>query len=113
MAEVPEIDVHTAGEASAEGAVLLDVREDDEWAAGHAPNAVHLPLSRLGAEYAEKIPADQRVLCICKVGGRSAQATAALLGAGFDIVNVAGGMKAWEAAGFPVVCDDGTAGAVI
>ena len=113
MADVPEIDVHTAGEASAEGAFLLDVREDDEWAAGHAPNAVHVPLSRLGEEYANKVPERQRVLCICKVGGRSAQATSALLGAGYDIVNVAGGMKAWEAAGMPVVCDDGSPGAVI
>ena len=113
MAEVPEIDVHTAGEASAEGAILLDVREDDEWSAGHAPNAIHVPLSRLGDEYADKLPQDQRVLCICKVGGRSAQATSALLGAGYDIVNVAGGMKAWEAAGMPVVCDDGSPGAVI
>lgn len=113
MAEVPEIDVHTAAQASAEGAVLIDVREDDEWAAGHAPNAIHAPLSRLGGEYADKIPEGQKVLCICKVGGRSAQATSALLGAGYDVVNVAGGMKAWETAGMPVVCDDGSPGAVI
>lgn len=113
MADVPEIDVHTAGEASAEGAVLIDVREDDEWAAGHAPNAIHVPLSRLSEEYESKVPEGQRVLCICKVGGRSAQATSALLGAGYDIVNVAGGMKAWESAGMPVVCDDGSPGAII
>lgn len=111
--EVPEIDVHTAGEASAEGAVLLDVREDDEWAAGHAPNALHLPISRLGAEYAAALPSGQRILAVCKVGGRSAQATAVLAQAGYDVINVAGGMKAWEAAGLPVVTDDGSPGAVI
>lgn len=111
--EVPEIDVHTAGEASAEGAVLLDVREDDEWAAGHAPNAVHVPLGNLGAEHSDKLPKDQRILAICKMGGRSAQATSALQQAGYDVVNVAGGMKAWEAAGLPVVTDDNSPGVVI
>jgi len=78
-----------------EGAYLLDVREDDEWRAGHAPGAVHIPLRTLG-ERAGEVPKDQRVYVVCRVGGRSAQATMALNQAGWDAVNVAGGMQAWQ-----------------
>ncbi len=80
---------------------LLDVREDDEWACGHAPAAVHLPLSELLARL-EEVPADRAVHVICKVGGRSAQAVQFLNAQGRDTVNVAGGMLAWAAAGLPM-----------
>jgi rhodanese-related sulfurtransferase len=90
--------------------VLLDVREIDEWSAGHAPGALHVPLSRLASE---SVPAGATVLCICRSGGRSGKATDALRRAGVDAVNVAGGMNAWSAAGLPVVRDDGRPGIVI
>ena len=92
-----------------EGALLLDVREDHEWAAGHAPGAVHRPLSRLTPE---DVPRDRPVVAVCRVGARSAQVTAVLVQQGADIVNMAGGMSAWVAAGLPVVRDDGSPGAV-
>jgi rhodanese-related sulfurtransferase len=93
------------------GALLLDVREDHEWAAGHAPGAVHLPMSRL-AEGATGLPSDQKIVCVCHLGGRSAMVASALAGAGWETVNMAGGMEAWHAAGLPVVTDDGQPGTV-
>lgn len=91
---------------------LLDVREDDEWAAGHAPGATHVPLGRLAA-HVDQLPRDRRIVCICRSGGRSGRATEALAQAGFDAVNMTGGMQAWAAAGLPMVCDDGGAPTVI
>lgn len=94
-----------------EGAVLLDVREPDEWHAGHAPGATWIPLGRLAAEHGS-LPRDRPVLAICRVGGRSAHAAAALVGAGLDARNVEGGMQAWAAAGLPVVTEAGGPGRV-
>jgi rhodanese-related sulfurtransferase len=85
---------------------LLDVREDDEWAAGHAPDAVHIPLGQLGGRTAE-VPQDEIVYVICRSGVRSARAAEALAGAGWQAVNVAGGMHDWAAAGRPMVTDSG------
>jgi rhodanese-related sulfurtransferase len=87
---------------------LLDVREDDEWAAGHAPQATHIPLGQLGARTAE-LPQDQEIYVICRSGVRSARAAQALDGAGWPAVNVGGGMQDWAAAGRPMVTDSGAA----
>lgn len=111
-AGIPEVTPVEAAGQLAGGAVLVDVREDDEWAAGHAPAARHMPMSRLQQEYQSLTP-DMTVIAVCRMGGRSAQATAALRGAGYDVVNLAGGMQAWAAAGQPVVTDDGDPGVVI
>ncbi|MFD3688353.1 rhodanese-like domain-containing protein [Nocardiopsis sp. NPDC058631] len=89
-----------------EGAYLLDVREGDEWNAGHAPEAVHIPLGELG-ERAGEVPQDRKVYVVCRVGGRSAQAVAALNRSGWDSVNVSGGMQAWEHAGRPMAAGSG------
>jgi rhodanese-related sulfurtransferase len=86
---------------------LLDVREDDEWQAGHAPDAVHIPLSELNAR-AQEVPDDRDVYVICRSGARSAQAAAAFNRAGWKAANVDGGMHAWEAAGRPMVSESGT-----
>jgi rhodanese-related sulfurtransferase len=83
-------------------AVLLDVREADEWAAGHAPQAVHIPLSEL-TERVDELPEGRRVLVVCHAGSRSARATAWLVGNGIDALNVDGGMVDWARAGLPVV----------
>ena len=85
-----------------EGALLLDVREDHEWQAGHAPQATHLPMSRIGAEVAQ-LPADRLIVCVCHVGARSAAVAEALTNAGYSAANLAGGMDAWAAQGLPVV----------
>jgi rhodanese-related sulfurtransferase len=85
---------------------LLDVREQDEWVAGHAPEARHIPLGELGMRSGE-IPADRTVYVICRSGNRSAHAAHALNGAGWCAVNVAGGMHDWQAAGRPMVSEAG------
>jgi len=83
---------------------LLDVREHDEWVAGHVPEARHIPLGELGSRTAE-IPVDRTVYVICRSGNRSAWAAEALNGAGWHAVNVAGGMHEWAAAGRPMVSE--------
>ncbi len=88
------------------GAWLLDVREDDEWAAGYAPGARHIPLGELSVHAAE-IPQDQAVYVICRSGVRSARAAQALAAAGWEAINVAGGMQDWAAAGRPMTTDSG------
>ena len=84
-----------------DGACLLDVREHDEWVAGHAPGARHIPLGELGARVAE-IPQDQDIYVICRSGVRSARVAQALAGAGWTAINVAGGMQDWAIAGRPM-----------
>jgi rhodanese-related sulfurtransferase len=83
------------------GAMLLDVREDDEWEAGHAPGAVHVAMSELAGRVSE-LPSERTIVCVCHVGARSAMVAAALSDAGWDAVNLAGGMEAWVAAGLPL-----------
>ncbi|HEX4834130.1 MAG TPA: rhodanese-like domain-containing protein [Trebonia sp.] len=87
-------------------AFLLDVREDDEWAAGHAPDAVHVRLSDLGARAGE-LPRDREVYVICRSGARSAYAAQALAGGGWKVVNIADGMTGWAVAGRPMVSETG------
>ena len=107
-----DIDPATARLLIESGAFLLDVREDDEWRAGHAPEAVHVAMGSVSERQAE-LPADRTVVCICRVGGRSGSVATALAGAGYDVRNVDGGMLAWEAAGYPVVSGSGDAGRVV
>ncbi|MEN0083921.1 MAG: rhodanese-like domain-containing protein [Leifsonia sp.] len=94
------------------GAWLLDVREDFEWEAGHAPDAHHIPLGELGARQHE-LPEDRQLLIICRSGARSRMVTDALTEANYPAANVAGGMGAWQASGGPVLRDDGTPGAIV
>jgi rhodanese-related sulfurtransferase len=93
------------------GALLLDVRNSDEWQAGHAEGAAWIPMGEL-AERQEELPTDREIVVICKTGGRSAQVAKALLAAGYGAANVAGGSEAWQAAGMPIVTDDGRPGTV-
>ncbi|HEV2781486.1 MAG TPA: rhodanese-like domain-containing protein [Actinophytocola sp.] len=87
-----------------DGVTMLDVREDDEWTAGHAPNAVHIPMSELAGRLGE-LPTDGSVYVVCRSGGRSARVTAYLNANGWDAANVDGGMRAWHAAGRPMVSE--------
>ena len=100
MPSIPEVPVSDVPV----DAVLLDVREDDEWAAGHAPSAVHLPMTELAGRL-DEIPDGDPVYVICRSGGRSARVTAYLNAQGWDSVNVGGGMGSWVAAGRPMVAD--------
>ncbi|WP_169795249.1 rhodanese-like domain-containing protein [Streptomyces chattanoogensis] len=95
---------------------LLDVREDDEWEAGHAQGALHIPMSEFVARYgelSEAAPEGGKVYVLCRVGGRSAQVAQYLVQQGIDAVNVEGGMQAWEATGRPVSDGKGGTGTVI
>lgn len=111
MLTLMDVDVAEASRASEAGeALLLDVREDHEWALGHAPGAVHVPMGQLRQD---TVPRDRPVLAVCRVGGRSAAVAEALADLGYDVRNVTGGMQAWQSAGLPVVRDDGAAGSVL
>ena len=109
---VADVDPETASRLAVQGALLLDVREDDEWEAGHAPEATHLAMGLVGARLGE-LPADRTVVCICRVGGRSGVVAAELAVVGFDVRNLSGGMVAWERAGLPVVTGSGGTGRVL
>lgn len=95
----------------ADDAVVLDVREQDEWDAGHAPSAVHIPLSELPSRVGE-LPEVEPLPVVCRSGGRSSRAAAWLEGQGYDVVNVDGGMKQWHAAGKTIVSDSGEASVI-
>jgi rhodanese-related sulfurtransferase len=95
-----------------DGLLVLDVRNDDEWAAGHVEGSLHVPLPELGARYAE-LPVAEQTLVVCRVGSRSAYATAFLRRQGVEAVNLDGGLAAWARAGRPLVTDEGGAATVI
>jgi rhodanese-related sulfurtransferase len=104
MIEVPMIEVAQVPDPIPEGVTVLDVREPVEWQYGRIDGAVHIPLTQI-PDRAGELPVDQQLLVVCKVGGRSAQATAFLREKGFEAINLAGGMIDWAEAGRPMVAD--------
>jgi len=90
----------------AQGAYLIDVRESDEWDAGRAPEAHHIPLGDL-MERLSEVPTGLTIVCVCHSGVRSGRAAAALGTVGYRAINLAGGMVGWRDAGLPVVSDAG------
>lgn len=97
-----ETDLDVFAAELADGAFVIDVREFDEYAAGHVPGALSLPLSALGAALGE-LPVDRPVYVICASGNRSAWAAEHLAGFGLDAVSVVGGTAGWDRAGRPLV----------
>ena len=85
---------------------LIDVREPGEYEAGRIAGARHIPLGEL-VEQAESIDRDRAVVFYCRSGGRSAMATEAFRGAGYDAHNMLGGLLDWDAGGLPLEPDDG------
>jgi rhodanese-related sulfurtransferase len=80
---------------------LVDVREPYEWEAGRIAGARHIPLAELTARAAE-IERERPVVFYCRVGARSAMATEAFAGAGYDAANLSGGIVGWDEAGLPL-----------
>jgi rhodanese-related sulfurtransferase len=109
--DVPQVDpIEAIRLLNESGAVLLDVREDDEWSAGHAPRAIHITLGSLDTRgFDPTVP----VVAVCRSGKRSATAASQLAAAGVTVYNLAGGMKAWLEAGQPVIRDDHKAATII
>jgi len=105
---VPTVDVEAVGEDT----TVLDVREPDEYTAGHISDAMHIPMGAL-PERAPEVPDDRRVVVVCRSGHRSARATAYLRQEGLDAVNLAGGMRAWVAAGRPMTTETGAEPALL
>lgn len=100
---IPSID---AAEV-AEGAYILDVREMDEWEAGHAPGAHHVPMMTVASRM-DELPTDEPIVVFCRHGQRSAQVVNYLMGNGFEnAVNLDGGIVDWVAAGRRLVTDSG------
>ncbi len=84
-------------------AAIVDVREKDEWDEEHIPNAIHLSRGTIELEIEEKFPdKNAMIVCHCGGGGRSALAAESLQKMGYkNVRSMAGGMKAWKAAGLP------------
>lgn len=101
-----EISVEDLGPLVDGGARVIDVREPDEYAAGHVPGARLVPLGEVPSRVAECVEGGGTTYLICRSGGRSATACQHLAGLGHDVVNVAGGTMAWIMSGRPVVEGD-------
>ena len=93
----------TAAKLNNGDAVVLDVRDKEEWDEGHIPGANHVSRGTMELEIEEKVP-DQNamIICHCGGGGRSALAAETLQKMGYkNVLSMAGGLKAWKAAGLP------------
>ena len=101
----PEVGARAAQALVAAGALMLDVREPDEWQAGHVAQAWLLPMGQV-AGHRSDLPPDRRIVVACRSGGRSAVVAESLRAWGFNAVNLSGGMCAWAIAGLPVVTPD-------
>jgi rhodanese-related sulfurtransferase len=105
--QIPTAAVSGVPDPLPEGLFLLDVREDDEWSAGHVDGSTHVPLMQLTERYAD-LPALQeaeQTLVVCRSGSRSAYAVGFLLQQGLVAVNLEGGLLSWAAAGRALVAD--------
>jgi len=103
--QVPTVTIDSVPDPLPEGLTVLDVREQIEWDHAHIDGALHIPLGEL-MQRVDEVPATQ-TLVVCKVGGRSAQATAWLAQQGREVVNLDGGMLDWSEAGRPMVSETG------
>jgi len=96
------VEVQEARRRQATGALLIDVRQREEWQQGHAPRAILIPLGSLGSRL-DEVPRDREVLLNCRSGNRSGSAQRQLMQLGYErVFNVSGGMNAWARVGLPV-----------
>jgi rhodanese-related sulfurtransferase len=98
----PEISIQAAHQKYAEGAFLLDVREQYEWDQFHVPDTTLIPLGELDQRL-DELPRNKEIVVICRNGNRSKEARDILLGAGFSpVTSMAGGVAQWEMLNFPI-----------
>ena len=102
---IDEVSAAELESALASGARLYDVREPDEYTAGHVPGAVLIPLGTV-ADHVDEFRGDGLAYVICKSGGRSMKACELLAAEGLDVVNVAGGTMGWITSGRATVLGD-------
>ena len=112
MSTQPHVPVVTVSDLP-DDAVMVDVRERDEWDAGHAPEALLIPMGDLPSQIEDLPIGDGPLAVVCRSGNRSGRVVAWLAQQGIDAVNVAGGMQAWNAAGKPMVAERGGQARVI
>lgn len=91
---------------------IIDVREPDEWQAGHIQTARHIPMDEL-PDRLDEIDRDQPLVTVCRSGSRSGKMADLLREHGYDAQNMEGGMEAWDDADLPYQDTDGTQGQVI
>jgi rhodanese-related sulfurtransferase len=108
---VPSVTVNEAKQLVSDGAVMVDVRTTAEWNAGHYPHAIHVEGRELAARQ-RRIPKGKRVVVTCRSGSRSRGAVRQLIAAGYDAVNLSGGMSAWQRSGERLVDRAGRPGQV-
>ena|SRR5215475_10582958 len=105
---VPSVDAATVPSDS----LILDVRDDDEWAAGRIEGAMHIPIYEI-IQRIDEIPTDRDIVCVCRVGNRSGQVTQFLHEQGYSIRNLDGGMMAWARTGRPMTASSGAVPTVL
>jgi rhodanese-related sulfurtransferase len=109
---VPAVSALEARRLVDDGAAMVDVRTTREWNAGHAPFALHVQLTDLAARM-HRLPKGRPVVVVCRSGSRSRSACRSLAAAGYDVVNLRGGMASWSRSGQPVVSRAGRPGSVV
>jgi len=110
--KVPSMSAAKARDEVREGAQLVDVREKSEWQVGHAPQAIHIPVSSVSAKL-DRIKTDRTVLVVCRSGNRSRGVVSMLRKQGYDnVINLSGGMRAWQSAGGAVLDNKGRPGRI-
>ncbi|MCM3884931.1 rhodanese-like domain-containing protein [Frankia sp. R82] len=92
--------------------LLVDVREPDEWSAGHIAGALHIPMGDVVARL-DEVPRGQDIVVVCRSGRRSAAVTSYLAQGGWQVRNLTDGMVAWQARGRPMVAEGGAAPTVL
>ena len=99
----PLVSPQEAQKRVAAGALLIDVREPDEWQKMHVAASTLIPLGDVSSRL-DEIPKDRDVILICRSGRRSGAAQTTLKGRGYDrVANLDGGLIAWHEGGLPVV----------
>ena len=98
--EIVEVDAHRAQELSAAGWFVLDVRSDEEWAAGHIPGSTHMPMNEVVAGLGSRVP--EPTVVVTADGTKGWRVAQYLKNQGLESAYLVGGIFAWELAGLPL-----------